>query len=603
MKMFHTKYIHKINISYKSKLIISYLVLASIPFTFGCIFLYISLINSISTNFNQITNRNIDQELVSINSKLNDIEKTGYLLLTNSTINKFLKVNYYSDIQLVETINNDVMPMISWISSTNKEFSNFRFFTDNKSIPENQFFNQSRPYEQENWFVNMERQLTTHTNYWEPSHISRTYTYFKSDGRIAYSLFYPSIINYYNQKAYLEINVDAETLFGDTVKRSPLTNSYFIIVDGTGNYISGKNSSINELLKKNEVFISSLKENKSSFSLKLNKSGYYINMRKMERLDSFIVGIVPVTVITEPLNHEKYIFIFILFIAIIIIYFLSSFLANLLHARIKRMLEAVKKIQLGNFNINIPVYGTDEIDELAKDINIMANKINDLINKVYKSEIAQKETAIYALQAQINPHFLFNTLETFKMMAEINGQEDLSEGITSLGNLMRYNISIGKKFVAIEKELEIIQDYIQIQNLLLNNRIKFEYYIPEELMKCKMPILVMQPLVENSILHGFMDKPGIVHIKICIIKNEDDIVITVSDNGAGITPDRLSQIEDELKGIKNEENFSSREKSIGLVNVNNRLLLNFGEKYGLTVGNAQGGGFKATIRLPSLVCR
>lgn len=599
MKVFPSKYMRKISISYKSKLIISYLVLASIPFTIGCIYLYTSIINSVSANFSQIINQNIDQELVSINNKLNDIEKTGYLLLTNSTINKFLKVNYYSDIQLVETMNDDVMPMISWMTSTNKEFSNFRFFTDNKAIPENEFFNHSSSYEHESWFINMEKQLMTHTNYWEPSHMSRPYTYTNSDGHLVYSLFYPSMIKYYNQRAYLEINVEAETLFGDTVKHAPLTHSYFIIVDGKGNFISGKNSSIYELLKKNEVFTSSLKGNTSSYSVKLNKSGYYINMRKIERLDSFIVSIVPVTVITESLNHEKNIFIAILLIAIIIIYLLSSSLAKLLHARIKRMLEAVKKIQLGNFNINIPVYGNDEIDELAKDINIMANKINDLINKVYKSEIAQKETAIYALQAQINPHFLFNTLETFKMMAEINGQEDLSEGITSLGNLMRYNISIGKKFVEIEKELEIIQDYIQIQNLLLNNRIKFEYHIPDELLKYKMPILIMQPLVENSILHGFKDKPGMLHIKICIIKSEDDVVITVSDNGAGITPDRLSQIEDALKGIKDENNFSNREKSIGLINVNNRLLLNFGEKYGLTVDNAQEGGFKSTIKLPS----
>ncbi len=262
------------------------------------------------------------------------------------------------------------------------------------------------------------------------------------------------------------------------------------------------------------------------------------------------------------------------------------------------MLAAVKTIQKGNFDIRIPLYGEDEIDELAQEINIMAGKINELINTVYLSENLQKESQLAALQSQINPHFLFNTLETMKMAAELGETERLKTGLTSLGGLMRYTLSAAKNPVSLDIELRNLSYYMNIQNMLLDDRIRFRVDIPEDIQK-KVHILplTLQPILENSIQHGFKRRIGILEILLTLEQSDNGTLLSVSDNGSGITEKTLKNLLAELKKDQQPQNTKAR-GGIGLWNVNRRLVLTFGEASALLITQNPMGGVITCFFLP-----
>jgi sensor histidine kinase YesM len=276
---------------------------------------------------------------------------------------------------------------------------------------------------------------------------------------------------------------------------------------------------------------------------------------------------------------------------------LAVILSNGLISRINTMVGAVHQIQSGDFSVHKNVQGNDEIDELAGNINLMSARINELINTVYRAETLQKETEIRALQAQINPHFLFNVLETFKMMAELNDDERLADGITSLGQLMRYNVSLSLKPTTLDAELQNLHSYINIQNLILNKRLHVDYDIPEECRSAHVPRLLLQPLVENSIKHGFSSITGnlLIHIKANLLENQ--LNITLSDNGTGMTGEELDVLCKKVYSPIGDDSSHG----VGLWNVNQRLKLIFGRSELQFASNSPGNGFTVIIAIPQLI--
>ena len=289
---------------------------------------------------------------------------------------------------------------------------------------------------------------------------------------------------------------------------------------------------------------------------------------------------------------------------------LSYLLSTLLIRKINTIIDAVHKIQEGDFHVAIPVNGEDEIDQLATDINYMSFKINELINRVYKARMLQKETELSALQAQINPHFLFNILDTFKMIAIIHDLDDFSDSIAALGNLMRYNISPASYHCTLEHELQIIRDYINIQNLLLNNRVTLLLSVPDNLLRFEIPNFILQPIIENSFVHGFENKLSELIIKVTIYRGDSSIIIKIEDNGTGISAEQQQMLTAAMKkstetlevepiSLEPQEKESSRSgKSIGILNVNLRLFLLYGRHYSFTFSSSDLGGACNTISLP-----
>lgn len=254
--------------------------------------------------------------------------------------------------------------------------------------------------------------------------------------------------------------------------------------------------------------------------------------------------------------------------------------------------KAMKTAQDRNFEIQLPNDRKDEIGQLTESFNYMVNKINLLIKEVYQEKLAQKSAEIEALQAQINPHFLYNTLDSINWMLIDRGETDISEIIVSLGKLMQYCIDTDNALVTLEEEYQYIQDYLCIQKNRLEDRLQYVMEIEDEIKQLLVPKLILQPLVENSIKHAIepYEKQG--HILIRSYMSGGKIHISVQDNGKGMTPAQIQMI------LQPDKRTGER-TGIGVRNVARRLKLFFGEDSELKIESEKGSGTTMTIIIPA----
>jgi two-component system sensor histidine kinase YesM len=273
-------------------------------------------------------------------------------------------------------------------------------------------------------------------------------------------------------------------------------------------------------------------------------------------------------------------------------------------SRISKLVERTHLVSSGNFTEAVDIPGSDEIAELGQSFNIMVRDLNLLVNEVYEGKIKmqeyiikKKEAELTALQNQINPHFLYNTLDAIRMHAIINNSESLADMLTSLSALLRYSVSRGKEIVTLADEIKHVTNYISIINMKHDNGVNLVTQIPEELLAAHILKLILQPIVENAFLHGIKGKMHTAEIRITgSIQDDQTIAIDIIDNGEGMSDERLKQINEKLASV--EHSVDTPQGSIGLNNVNSRIKLYFGMMYGLTITSEYGAGTVVRIRIP-----
>ena len=252
--------------------------------------------------------------------------------------------------------------------------------------------------------------------------------------------------------------------------------------------------------------------------------------------------------------------------------------------------KAMKTVQDENFELQLDVDRSDEIGQLNESFNYMVNKINLLIREVYQEKLAQKSAEIEALQAQINPHFLYNALDSVNWMLIDRGEMDISEIIVSLGKLMQYCIDTDNALVTLDQEYQYIQDYLCVQKNRLEDRLQYSLDIEQPLGELLVPKLILQPLVENSIKHAIepYEKPALISIR--SFMRDGKINISVQDDGCGMTPEQLQKLQKREK--------SGDRSGIGVANVVRRLKLFFGEESELKIESVPGIGTTMTMVIP-----
>ena len=234
----------------------------------------------------------------------------------------------------------------------------------------------------------------------------------------------------------------------------------------------------------------------------------------------------------------------------------------------------------------------DEIGILIKSYNEMKRRINDLININYKNQLEQKDLELKQLQNQINPHFIYNTLESIHMMAEINDDLDTSIMAQYFGSIIRYSMNRKINVVTLKEEIRVIDHYIYLQKIRFDQLFSIENLISPEVLNCEIIKMIIQPLIENAIYHGLSECSSNGKI---IIQGEhllDNLVLTISDNGIGIEEEVLQSLNDYINDKNNDY------KGIALRNINKRLKLNYGEEYGLTIYSVLGKGTSMELTLP-----
>ncbi|BCS80580.1 sensor histidine kinase [Anaerocellum diazotrophicum] len=301
--------------------------------------------------------------------------------------------------------------------------------------------------------------------------------------------------------------------------------------------------------------------------------------------------------IFKKVNKITFITFALIFSNLLVSLLLMLLFSKLITDRIAILNKKVNEISHGNLDAQINILGNDEIGQLTENIKTMAKNIKNLIDQVYLAEVQkqqiiakQREIQFEMLCSQINPHFLFNTLEAIRMKAFCTGQHEIAQVVYLLSNLLRKSIEMTIDLITLEKEIEIVKEFLEIQKFRFGDKIDYKIEVQDDLLSSKVLPFIIQPFVENSIRHGIEPMIGKGTIEIKVFEKDGTIRIIITDNGAGMPKEKLGEV---------LQSLDSKDKShVGLKNVYHRLKLFYGEEAKIFINSELGKGTSIEIQIP-----
>ncbi len=403
-----------------------------------------------------------------------------------------------------------------------------------------------------------------------------------------------SIVNVNNRQSYgvllFDISMDGlKDLAGNMKSKSAGT---MIILDGEGKVVYHPDAS----------------QLRSAFPLKAQQSyGYYTdNIDGQETMfhysRSAYTGWTVVNAIeVEQLSDELSILRNLLFSYTGVMLMVSTILFALLSFTIikplKEMKRLMRRVEVGDYEVQFRVRSSDEVNRLGHSFNVMVAQIRELVNKVLRMRIHQQQAQVQILRTQINPHFLYNTLESIHMKAEINRDYEVADMISMLGKLFRLSLRQTAERIPLFKEMEYVGVFIGLQKVRFP-KLEYDVDVAPDLMRAEIPPWIVQPLVENAIIHGLNPLKGDGWINVSAKMAEGDLVIEVADNGVGLSESRLAWLRSMLRAQESDEETGDH---IGVNNVHRRIQNYYGQGYGLRIDNRPDGGTIAEIRLRAIM--
>ncbi|HOQ07197.1 MAG TPA: sensor histidine kinase [Clostridiales bacterium] len=332
------------------------------------------------------------------------------------------------------------------------------------------------------------------------------------------------------------------------------------------------------------------------------KAGMFISYITQELTGWKIVSYVSLDVLYRDANTLKNNIIMLCIVAVVVLSAVTMVIAMNILKPINKLVNGMKKVQAGESNVQIEVDREDELGFLQKTFNEMSGEIHHLVNWVYREQLTRKEAELKALQSQINPHFLFNTLEAINWMAQLNNVPEISNTVSDLSDLMEASIGRDDRLITLEEEFQYADKYISLQKRRFGDKIELIKNVQPDVLDIKIPRLLIQPLIENAVYHGIERNRGRGTITLNAYKDRKGcLCVEVLDNGAGMEPEELEALNARLT-LDNNAYFrdlgGKKRKSIGIENVNRRIKLFYGEQYGLKMESRVGEFTKATIRIP-----
>lgn len=307
-----------------------------------------------------------------------------------------------------------------------------------------------------------------------------------------------------------------------------------------------------------------------------------------------IISVTPIKEIAINLNQFKFFTVIILGVSVIVIIFGNILISEQVTNPIRKLEKSVRDLENGNLDSNIYTGGSHEIQHLGKTITSMVNQMKYLMDDIVKEQEAKRKSELDALQSQINPHFLYNTLDSIVWMVESERYPEAISMVTALASLFRISLSRGKNIISIKDEIEHAKNYLQIQKVRYKDQFSIKFDIDPQIMEYSTIKLIVQPLLENAIYYGVesMRDEGIISIR--GYEEDEDIYIEVSDNGMGIPFEEQSLL------LTDNNRARKRGSGIGLINVQQRIQLYFGKEYGLQIQSELDEGTTIIIHLPKV---
>lgn len=302
------------------------------------------------------------------------------------------------------------------------------------------------------------------------------------------------------------------------------------------------------------------------------------------------------TVSTREFNRRLQLFLWITVGVVLVVLVISFFCIRLATSRItqptQELVKSMKTLGKDDKYPRVKVVTKDEIGMIGTEYNKMAENIETLIEKVYKMELTQKQAELEFLQMQINPHFLYNALDTISWMALEKGDMDISEMTIALAELLRATIQ-KESFISLEEEMKTVKDYLLIQKERFGEKVSVHYEVDQETLECQVPNFILQPLIENAIIHGLEPKIGKGMLNISVQIQDERLFFVIEDDGVGMD-------EKEIFFLYQKCRENDTKKSIGLKNVYRRLLLCYGEGSLLQIEGKKGEGTRVSFSIPAV---
>ncbi|NQX68005.1 sensor histidine kinase [Paenibacillus alba] len=369
------------------------------------------------------------------------------------------------------------------------------------------------------------------------------------------------------------------------------------MIDTAGSVLSSRSAAIpvgvklSERSLMNQIALNE-KEGQRAFTAKIKDNTALVAFSYDSAAGWYLVTTIP----SSYLNKESRSILPYLLMVCVVCFLVSLLLTFVISGSISKPLHqlthSMKNVASGNLQTSNEDVGKDEIGFLSGKFNTMVEQISDLVEHTKEEQIKKREIELQMLQAQINPHFLFNTLNSLKWTAVLNQATNVSDGLSALAELLRNTIVNRKEMISLSEELKNIENYMVIQRLRFGALYEIDYQIEDGLMNSRVLKFILQPIVENSIIHGLDENNADNKIRIGAQKQGNRIEITVQDNGKGMP------MQQALKLLDSVNQAEQRLSNIGISNVNERIKLHFGEEYGLQIHSEIGVGTKVSLTMP-----
>jgi len=561
----------------QSKIVVSFMVAVMIPLLMVGIFLTHELRSTALDDAKEQSAANVER----VKKRTAEALEKAIYVSDNVTLDHQLERIVNTTYQTTQEvfIAYDSYTKFAEYKETFKEISNIRLYTENTTMLNNwEFIPQSNVEVKPFWYHSAERANGLIGWFYIPDETKNDQEYLSLVRNIKYSN--------YKTNAVLVINIRNDYLYEIlSQEQSPM-----MVVDENNNIVvSNRKEYIGKKLLSTVESEIPLDGATGSYNGKLDGEDAEVLIDTLLTDDSQnelkFVSVIPNKVILADADRFVKHGLLVMGISLIVALLLITFFTKILSNRIITLNRQIKRVGEGNLDAVIHVQGSDEIGLLSNQINKMVTNIKELIDEVEKVHIEknilekrQQEIKLKMMASQINPHFLFNALESIRMKAHIKGEKEIASVVKVLGKLMRKSISVTGEMVPLKHEIDLIKCYLDIQKFRYGDRLDYQLKIDPKSEQLLINPLIIQPLVENAVIHGLENKENDGKVIVEAKVNEHFLTVCVLDNGVGMSEEKLKSIKETLKNVDD-----NRENRIGLLNVHQRLSLTFGEQSGLQI--------------------
>lgn len=592
MKKFWGKITFFKNLNLIQKFLLTYCILILVPLTTLFGYTYTKMSQIIESNILESTKQAFDQSIDFLTYKIYRIFDISNSLAIDENITNILRNDPYYYLLSKQIADLAYLRLFLSAYENDSDVSNISLYVNNNFIYSNDNKNIFSMDSLENSKAINIINSTNSRFVWGPSNYFNNYN--ESSDYLSLFKTVKSPDNFSEDIGYLRLNFN-KTLIEDIINKiNSLPNTISYVINSEGIIICSSENTDNIEFITDLDKIQNYSNTNNFITTSHNLEKFYIKSSSINKTDWNLVTILPEASVIAEINSQRIYLSLILIICGGTSIALAFYFVNSINKRLSKVISGMHSVQSGNLEHYIENDSNDELGELIDSYNYMVGKMSILIEDQYKLGKSVKNAELKALQSQINPHFLYNTLDMINWMSYKKMNKEISVAVNTLAKFYKLSLNKGKDLVSIKDELQHSNLYVNIQNMRYNDRISLRINVDEEVSTYLIPKITLQPILENAINHGILGKgEGNGIISILGYSTNSDIVLIIADDGIGIKEDKLHLL------LSN--NLSSAKGSgYGLKNINKRIKLLYGENYGLSFQSNYGHGTKVTIKIPKI---